>query len=136
MEIAAGNKIRDLRDVKEMSQATLAALIGVKTPAVSKWESGEFNPDLTTLRKIAAALDVRVSYLISDDIAELRECSSVRQVAVREALRLLLLELRVPEAKHRAHRYWRAVEAADAPVTLEGWRERHRFQRGMAGEKT
>ncbi len=46
------------------TQNDLAKRIGTKQSAISRLESGTYNPSLSFLRKVAAALDARVEILI------------------------------------------------------------------------
>ncbi len=65
MEPNIGNVICDLRKKQGMTQERLAEMVGVSTPAVSKWETGSSCPDLTLLSPIARALDTDVNTLLS-----------------------------------------------------------------------
>jgi transcriptional regulator with XRE-family HTH domain len=51
-----------------VSQPELARRIGVSNAAVGLWETGRNKPQLVHLRAIAAALGVRVSSLLSDEV--------------------------------------------------------------------
>ena len=63
-----GERIRDARKAKGMTQGELAEKIGVKTPAVYKYESGlVVNLKQETIGKLAAALDVSPSWLMCLD---------------------------------------------------------------------
>lgn len=57
-------KIRNLREMAGMSQTDLAARLGVKPCTVSRWESGEKVPELTTLLKLADVFGVTLDYLL------------------------------------------------------------------------
>jgi len=57
-------KIREYRRKKGLTQSQLADLIGVKTPVVSKYETGSVTPPSDRLVKIAEALDVNPSMLL------------------------------------------------------------------------
>ena len=50
---------------KKMSQRELAHKIGTKQEAISRFESGKYNPSLSFLYKVANALDARVNISIS-----------------------------------------------------------------------
>lgn len=65
MESNIGNVILDLRKQRGMTQERLAELVGVSTPAVSKWETGSSCPDVALLSPIARALDTDVNTLLS-----------------------------------------------------------------------
>lgn len=50
-----------------LSQLDLADALGVSRQSVSKWETGESNPDITKLPALAKALGVSVDWLLSED---------------------------------------------------------------------
>ena len=49
------------------SQEELAEALGVSRQAVSKWETGESEPELAKLRALAAAFSITVDALLSED---------------------------------------------------------------------
>lgn len=55
-----GNKIKEYRLKKKLSQADLAKLIGVTNTSVSEYERGKVNIDADTLFQIADALEAKV----------------------------------------------------------------------------
>ena len=63
-----GDKIRELRAKKDISQQDLAKVIGVSDQAVSAWENNKKKPRMGAVEKLAAYFDVPKSYLIEDDI--------------------------------------------------------------------
>lgn len=63
MSFEIGSVIKKLRTEKKMSQATLAEKVEISTPNISRYESGKQYPEFEQIRKIADALDVRVSDL-------------------------------------------------------------------------
>jgi len=67
-------KLQELRRQKGLTQKKLARLSGVSQSNISEIEVGKKYPKVPTLRKLAAALGVRVSDLIeeSEDRAEAR----------------------------------------------------------------
>lgn len=48
-----------------LSQGQLAKKIGTKQSAISRFESGSYNPTLSFLHKVAHALDVKVKITVS-----------------------------------------------------------------------
>lgn len=56
--------IKEIRQRLNLSQADLAARLGVSVPTVSRYETGERSPDLETAAKIAKALGCKVDDLI------------------------------------------------------------------------
>lgn len=64
--IGIGKKIRDLRLKKGMSQNELAMQCNFEKATMSRIESGQTNPTVRTLHKIATALGVPVAELFTD----------------------------------------------------------------------
>ena len=63
-------KILYCRKRAGMSQLDLSDALGVSRQAVSKWETGESNPDVTKLPQMAALFGVTTDYLLSDEPVE------------------------------------------------------------------
>ena len=53
-----GKQIRFLREQKELSQEDFAEVVGIHRTYIGGIERGERNPTLTTIYKLAKALDV------------------------------------------------------------------------------
>ena len=68
---AFSEKLKDLRSEHKITQAQLAAAIGVTDRACRRYESGENEPTLSVLQSMADYFNVSVDYLIgrSDDPA-------------------------------------------------------------------
>ncbi len=62
-----GEKVKQLREEKGMTQQTLAQHLYVTRQAVSRWECGARVPDLLTAKKIAQILDTSVDELVSGE---------------------------------------------------------------------
>ena len=62
-----GEKLKQLREEKGMTQQTLAEKLYVTRQAVSRWECGARYPDLLTAKKIARILDVSVDEMLSGE---------------------------------------------------------------------
>ena len=60
------NRIQDILDELGIKWADLARLIGLSPKTLSSMRSQKVNPSWTTIRKIAAALDVSLDELIYD----------------------------------------------------------------------
>lgn len=66
--MTTGERIKGLRQELGMSQAELGEKIGVKTPAIYKYENGlVVNLKRSTIEKLATALNVSPSYLMGFD---------------------------------------------------------------------
>lgn len=65
MRETLNERIRNLRREKGLTQLQLSKLLYVTDKAVSKWEVGEGNPDISLLPKLAEIFDVTVDYLLT-----------------------------------------------------------------------
>lgn len=67
-----GKLIRDLRDVRGLTQEQLAEKSGLASDTIRRAEHGSFSPSLKTVGKLARGLDLELSTLFSAfDLAEL-----------------------------------------------------------------
>lgn len=65
-----GEKIRLLREQKSLSLRKVAEQAKVSPSLISQIETGRVAPSLSTLRKVALALDVPLFYLVMEDMRE------------------------------------------------------------------
>ncbi|MGG4105125.1 helix-turn-helix transcriptional regulator [Paenibacillus lautus] len=63
-----GNKIRDIRKSKGLSQEQLAEMVGTKHTDIGKLERGERNVTLKTLDKISNTLEIEMYQLFQYEI--------------------------------------------------------------------
>jgi len=59
-----GQRLKRLRTLRALTQAELADRAGVTTATVARIERDEIEPRMTTLRKLAAALEVDPAELV------------------------------------------------------------------------
>jgi len=64
--VRIGDRLRDLRVRRALTQEELADKADVGTNTVARLERNETEPHMSTLRKLAKALDVDPSELIGD----------------------------------------------------------------------
>ncbi len=60
-----GDRIREIRFAKKISQVELAKTLGVTKQSVSNWENENIQPSIEMLSKLADALSVTTDYLLS-----------------------------------------------------------------------
>ena len=63
-----GERIAELRKAKGISQEELADALMTSRQAISKWERGESDPDITRLKDLALYFEVSIDYLLGYDI--------------------------------------------------------------------
>ncbi len=73
MEINLKEKLRTLRQQKNITQEALANHLGITPQSVGKWERGEGFPDITLLPKIAFYFNVTIDELLCVDQAKVEE---------------------------------------------------------------
>jgi len=61
-----GERIRELRNEKNMTQTDLAAKIGKDYQSIQRVERGAINPTIQYLREIAKGLDISTDELLHD----------------------------------------------------------------------
>ena len=61
-------KLKYLREHQELSQREICNRLGLPTSTYCRYESGETQPNLTTLKLIANFFDVTVDYLLDNQI--------------------------------------------------------------------
>ena len=71
-----GQKLKELRTLKGLTQKELADKLHVSFQTVSKWENGENEPDIATLKELASMFNCSVDYLIGQDEFEKSPSSS------------------------------------------------------------
>lgn len=63
-------RIKELRLINDMTQAELAAKLGISSSAVGMYEQGRRKPDSEMLKSISKVFDVSVDYLLGNNTSE------------------------------------------------------------------
>ena len=66
LQAAFGHSVKEARQKAGLTQTDLAERSGISRVDISRIESGQINVTLRTMRKLAAALDLRVSQMLND----------------------------------------------------------------------
>ena len=72
MAKTVGERIRELREAKGLTQREIANRIGIDDYYISRLENNHVNPTLATMQKIATALDVELRDFFPSAKAEFR----------------------------------------------------------------
>ncbi len=67
MELNFGEKIKQLRKSRDLTQEALADALGISAQSVSKWECAYGYPDITQLPAIANFFGVTIDELLNND---------------------------------------------------------------------
>lgn len=65
-----GERIKELRKSKKMSQSELGKFIGVSQTTVTAWENGRAEPSSSYVAKLATFFNVSTDYLLGRDPRE------------------------------------------------------------------
>lgn len=66
-----GNKIKEQRENKKMTQKELAEILGVEAGTISKYESGKIEPNIEAIKKIAETFEITTDELLNDESEKL-----------------------------------------------------------------
>jgi transcriptional regulator with XRE-family HTH domain len=64
MRMTFGERLYELRKIKNVSQEELAELLDVSRQSISKWENDKAYPEMTRLLFLSDYFDVSLDYLI------------------------------------------------------------------------
>ena len=84
LALEVGEKVRDAREAAGLSQRDLAARMGTSQAAVARLEAGGVGATLTTLQKVAAALDLKITVDLSAASSPLRRAPRSPRARGRE----------------------------------------------------
>ena len=86
-----GERLREIRKDHGDTQESLGKKLGYATPTVSKWEQGETEPGLETLKQICRMYKVSADYLLGltdDDPLLVKKRREILSDKSKDALRL------------------------------------------------
>lgn len=69
---AFGNKVKEARELLNLSQAELAERVGLSQRSITAYETNATKPRGRTAQKLARALNVSLDYLLNDDLEDPR----------------------------------------------------------------
>ncbi len=65
MELTFGEKLKDARKIKGLTQKQLAEKVGAKHNSISDWENNKNKPDPDTIELLCGVLEISPNYLLS-----------------------------------------------------------------------
>jgi transcriptional regulator with XRE-family HTH domain len=92
-----GNRIKELRSQKKLTQAELGEMVGLTYIQIGRYETGKSAPSSEGVQKLAQALDTTTDYLMNGD----HDVAVAAQLTDRELLKQFKeVEMLSPEDKH------------------------------------
>ena len=62
-----GDRIKEYRETKKMTQNELAELLEVSTATISKYETGALEPSIESIKRLADIFNITIDELIKDE---------------------------------------------------------------------
>ena len=72
-----GERIRELRQARNITQVELAKMLNVSKQSISNWENENIQPSIDMLVKIASVLSVTCDYILGLDQRQFLEVSGL-----------------------------------------------------------
>jgi transcriptional regulator with XRE-family HTH domain len=88
-----GKRLADLRRKRGLATGELAARAKVTSGFISQLEHNKTSPSLTTLQRVAAALDVPLTYLLLEDDLRPQVVRQHERQVISQQLELVVLDL-------------------------------------------
>ena len=85
------NRIKELRNERKVTQATLAKYLGVAQNTLSYWENETYDIDTASLRKVADYFGVTTDYILCHDSKPISQSSTDKSVS-EEDIKFALFE--------------------------------------------
>ena len=92
-----GERIKEIRTAKRLSQVDLAKILCVTKQSISNWENENIQPSIDMLVKIADALHVTTDYLLSRDNKTYLEVSGLTKSELQH------IQLIISDLQNRSH---------------------------------
>jgi transcriptional regulator with XRE-family HTH domain len=93
MEVAIGKRIAELREKRGLTLSQLAKLVGMSKSALWAVEQGRVSPTISTLWKIANALDVTFGELVEPSLLIAENGVEVRLIELRDGKEVYIMRL-------------------------------------------
>lgn len=124
-----GDKLKMLREERQMSLADFAKILGTSKQVLSRYERGENTPKITTVMEYAKTLGVSLAFLMNDDISnkqgepEFYKISNIHSVETQKIPMLGEIACGQPIVCTEEHEYYVATGTriqADFCLTCKG----------------
>lgn len=70
LNLVIGTNIKELRKANKLTQSELAEKLSYSNKAISRWESGEVIPDVSTLNKICDVFNIPIAQIFEANVTE------------------------------------------------------------------
>lgn len=91
--VLIGEKIKEARTIKKMTQQELSDLLNVSRSAISNWEGGRNYPDLDMIIQLSDILEISLNQLLREDKIMVKEISKEQR---KNSKRKKMLKIIIP----------------------------------------
>ena len=113
--MTANERIKQIRLYRRLTSSELAAKAGISAAEISLIERKMRRPKTETLQRVAAALEVSTSYLLS----ELNTRLPIEEALAKESLQIFLRDGELPSEEAKMLRD--ISDEPSSPVDVRGW---------------
>jgi transcriptional regulator with XRE-family HTH domain len=115
--MTVNERIKQIRLHRRLPSRELAERAAISVSEISLIETKMRTPKTETLQRVAAALEVSSSYLLSELNADL----PLESALTRESLQIFLRDAKLPPEQKNL--LWDVAEKPSAPQTVKGWKD-------------
>lgn len=83
-----GEKIKKYREIKGITQAEIAELLGVSPATVSKYEAGTLEPNIESIKKFSELFEVSIDKLLKDDTFDISKIDILAVLREQKEMRM------------------------------------------------
>lgn len=115
--LTVNERLKEIRMQRGLTQKQLASFTGLSPSEVCAVEKRMRSPQTDTIQRIAAALEVSVSFLLGEFYSDL----PLEKALARDSLDIFLRRENLPEERQRVLRG--ICNTPSAPQTVKGWQD-------------
>lgn len=83
-----GEKIKSYRENRNMTQAEMANILGIKPATISKYETGILEPNINSLKKLAEMFNISINELLEEDNFDISKINVLKILKEQKDMKL------------------------------------------------
>lgn len=83
-----GEKIKSYRENRNMTQAEMANILGIKPATISKYETGILEPNINSLKKLAEMFNISINELLEEDSFDISKINVLKILKEQKDMKL------------------------------------------------
>jgi len=109
MSIDFGNRIKQIREEKNLKREDIAKKVGTSSAIIGRYERNERTPSIEIAKKIAEALEVSLDYLVGDATVLFKDKKMIYRMEILQKINpkykdriLYMLDLMLQDAQNNS----------------------------------